>query len=361
MSDESLYDFVSSVAGDRYLRVEQDLGDGFVRLKVGEAERRQARDDIRCVEDAVIELLRNARDAGATHIYLASSREGQMRTITVIDDASGVPERMRELIFEPRVTSKLETMSEDAWGVHGRGMALYSIRTNAEQAKLAATGSGLGSSFSVTFDLEKVPEKADQATAPQVERTDEGGYHVVRGPHNVLRQAVEFSLESPHLDLYLGSPNEILATLLERCRAESDPKTLKGCKDPAALPLWQRPGAARDVGELIRYAASIGLAISERSAHRIASGRVRPLRPVLSRMVHSRSSKVPDGASGGIDLLRDRRGLSIASEDLADFKQALAQAFSIIGERYYVTLADEPAVTVAGDKIRVRFDFEKEL
>ena len=78
-------------------------------------------------------------------------------------------------------------------------------------------------------------------------------------------------------------------------------------------------------------------------------------------MVRSRSSQVSDGASGGIDLVRDRRGLSIASEDLADFKQALAQAFSIIGERYYVTLADEPAVTVAGDKIRVRFDFEKEL
>lgn len=60
-----LADFVSDVIGSSAVRVEENLGDGFVRLVVDEAERRQARHDIRCVEDVVIEMLRNARNAPA--------------------------------------------------------------------------------------------------------------------------------------------------------------------------------------------------------------------------------------------------------------------------------------------------------
>ena len=63
--DSSLLGFVSSLGGGDPLRVEENLGDGYVRLRVLEAERRQAKHDIRCVEDVLIELLRNARDAGA--------------------------------------------------------------------------------------------------------------------------------------------------------------------------------------------------------------------------------------------------------------------------------------------------------
>ena len=38
----ALADFVSTMGGDRALRVEESLGEGFVRLRVAEAERRQA-------------------------------------------------------------------------------------------------------------------------------------------------------------------------------------------------------------------------------------------------------------------------------------------------------------------------------
>ena len=50
----SLADFVATVSGDSAIRVEESLGNGFVRLRVGEAERRQAKHDIRCAEDVVI-------------------------------------------------------------------------------------------------------------------------------------------------------------------------------------------------------------------------------------------------------------------------------------------------------------------
>lgn len=107
MSDVAeLVDFISAAGQERSLRVEEDLGGGYVRLRVSEAERRQARHDIRCVEDAVIELLRNARDAGARHVYLATSKDGDVRTLVVLDDGRGIPKGLRERIFDARVTSK---------------------------------------------------------------------------------------------------------------------------------------------------------------------------------------------------------------------------------------------------------------
>ena len=93
-SAAGLADFVARMGGERSLRVEENLGEGYVRLRVAEAERRQAKHDIRCVEDMVIELLRNSRDAGAKRIYLATSREGDLRTTTILDDGSGVPQDM---------------------------------------------------------------------------------------------------------------------------------------------------------------------------------------------------------------------------------------------------------------------------
>lgn len=57
-----------------------------------------------------------------------------MKTLAFLDDGDGIPIEMHERVFEPRVTSKLETMVMDKWGVHGRGMALYSIKANTLEA-----------------------------------------------------------------------------------------------------------------------------------------------------------------------------------------------------------------------------------
>lgn len=111
---KDLKDFVNKHAQTSHLRVETDLGDGYFRLRASEAQRRQAQQDIRNVEDAVIELLRNSRDAGAHNIYLATNAEGSFRRILIIDDGSGVPRSHHKTIFEPYVTSKLDTMSMDS-------------------------------------------------------------------------------------------------------------------------------------------------------------------------------------------------------------------------------------------------------
>ena len=72
-----------------------------------------------------------------SNIFVACTREGSTRRIAMIDDGDGVPKHLQRTVFEPRVTSKLDSMHMDKWGVHGRGMALYSIAVNAESATIS--------------------------------------------------------------------------------------------------------------------------------------------------------------------------------------------------------------------------------
>jgi len=358
MADSNdLLNFVTSVSGDAYLKVEENFGDGYVRLKTSEAERRQAKHDIRSAEDIVVELLRNARDAHAQRIFLATGREADQRSIVVVDDGVGVPAALQSLIFEPRVTSKLETMVMDRWGVHGRGMALFSIKTNVAEARVAASDSHKGASIAVVCDSQSLAERADQSTWPTVERDEENLLHVARGPHNIVRRTVEFALEHQGVDVYIGSTTEVLATLVMLARFEMDESELLFCEDLARLPVWQRPGAAADAGELADTAAEIGLAVSERTAHRILGGEIMPLHTVIS--VVTGNAEVP-AAPNAPDIYRDRRGLKIHHSDLASFRSELERAFDAIAERYYLHLKCEPKITVGKDDIRVRFEVDKE-
>jgi hypothetical protein len=355
--DDSLLDFVSSVSGDQYVKVEETLGDGFVRLKVSEAERRQAKHDIRSFEDVVVELLRNSRDAHARRIYVANSREGDMRTLTVIDDGVGVPASMHERVFEPRVTSKLETMVMDRWGVHGRGMALFSVRSNVVEARLAASEAHKGSALVIVSDPSKLAEKADQSKWPTVERDPETGRLRVRtGPHNIVRRVVDFAVEHPDLELYLGTPTEIVASMVAHARGRLDARQLLFCDDPRDLPVWLRPAVAGDAAELVALCDGIGLTISERTAHRVLGGELQPLASVLECVAPA--PEQPDARRP--DIYSDRRGLRIDRSDTREFQRRLEEAFDLVAERYYLHLSGEPKVTVGRDTITVRFPVEKD-
>jgi hypothetical protein len=355
--DDSMLDFVSSVSGDQYVKVEETLGDGFVRLKVSEAERRQAKHDIRTFEDVVVELLRNARDAHARRIYVASSREADIRTFTVVDDGVGIPTSMHERVFEPRVTSKLETMVMDRWGVHGRGMALFSVRSNVTEARLAASDVHRGAAMLVVSDTSQLPEKADQSKWPTVEPDAESGrLRVGTGPHNIVRRVVEFAVEHPDLDVYLGTPTEVLSTMVAHARGRLDARQLLFCDDPRDLVVWQRPAVAGDAAELVRIAESIGLTISERTAHRVLGGELGALESVLETVA---PAPEPQEARRP-DIYRDRRGLRIHAADVREFQRKLEDAFDLVAERYYLHLSGEPKVTVGRDAITVRFPVEKD-
>lgn len=353
---DTLLDLVNSVTGEAFLKVEESLGDGFVRLRVSEAERRQAKHDIRSVEDVVVELLRNARDAHAQRIFVATARDGDDRHLTMLDDGVGIPATMCERVFEPRVTSKLETMVMDRWGVHGRGMALFSVRSNVRTARIAASDPHRGTSIAIVADTTSLAERADQSSWPVVERTESGELKVARGPHNIVRRVLEFACEHPEVDVYLGSPVEVLATLATLGRTHLDTSNLLFCDDVTRVPVWQRPAAASDAQDLVEIAESIALPVSERTAHRILARELAPLDPVLSLATAEEDETPPPGP----DIYRDRRGLKIHHADLTEFKREITTAFDHLAERYYVHLRGEPKVTVGRSGITVRFEVDKE-
>ena len=358
MSSDELKDFIETASSVSPFRVEDDFGGGYVRLRSEEAERRQAIHDIRSSEDVVIEALRNARDAHARTIFLATSKEGDTRRITMIDDGDGVPAYMHHHIFEPRVTSKLDSAHLDKWGVHGRGMALFSIRENAEEARVVESGDGLGSAFFVIVDTASLPERADQSTWPSLVKDEDGKLSCGKGPHNILRAISEFALEEHHgCDVYVGSPTEIAATLYANGSRRVDASRLLFIDDEAELPVVDRLAFASDAADFIRIAASIGIDISERTAHRILSGAIEPLRNVASRLLREGGGVT---RNHDIDLSRDRRGLKISRQDIDEFARLLERDFQMISDRYYVSLSSEPRVRVTRDAVTVTFPITKD-
>ena len=349
---DPLLDFVANVSGGDKLQVEEDLGAGFVRLNTAEAERRQARHDIRQVEDIIIEMLRNSRDAGARHIFVATSKVEKQRLITVIDDGEGVPDRLTDRIFEARVTSKLTSILEDEWGVHGRGMALYSITQNTSKLALCASGTGLGAAFSLEVNTEDLKERADQSTWPKVEKDDEGKPQCVSGPKNLLRHIAEFALMHPKLKVYVGSPNEILATLVahgERRLAVYDDEA------SAELPHCLRPADTDEPQALAECAHNLGLEVSTRSAYRVLNGEIDPLTDAYGLLTKNLVAH-----DDNIDLLQDQRGLKIEKDDLSDFATEVEKAFDLIAEKYYLSCNADPKVSIKKNTITIKLDFEKE-
>jgi hypothetical protein len=349
---DPLLDFVAGVAGGEVLQVEEDLGAGFVRLNTAEAERRQARHDIRQVEDIIIEMLRNSRDAGARHIFIASTKVDKLRLLSIIDDGEGVPDKLAQRIFEARVTSKLTTILEDDWGVHGRGMALYSITQNTSKLALCASGTGLGAAFALQVNTDELKERADQSTWPKIERDDEGNLHCASGPKNLLRHIAEFALKHPKMKIYVGSPNEILASLKAHGEERID---LHKDGIEAELPHCLRPAEAADPALLAECAQSLGLDVSTRSAYRIENGEINPLKDVYTAL----TKNLPQDR-GGIDLAQDLRGLKIETQDLKDFACEVERAFDTLAEKYYISCNADPKVSVKKNTLTIKLDFEKE-
>ena len=182
----------------------RDLGGGFARLAGAEGARRSP-SRIAYVEDALLELLRNARDANAKNVYVASTlKRRRYRTLTVLDDGHGIPTSHTDLVFEAGVTTRHLNPIIDPRGIsesppHGAGLSLYHIREAAVEATVQSTSNP--TSIKVTFDTHAVPERALQS-ASRPSRT------------NLLATLQDFAATNP-LNLYHGPPARILATLLK--------------------------------------------------------------------------------------------------------------------------------------------------
>ena len=350
MSASSLEGFIEEVTGESHLRVEEELGDGFVRLRTSEADRRQAQQDIRCCEDIVLELLRNSRDAGAHLVCVATNREGDLRNIVVIDDGEGIPRTMWDRVFEPRVTSRLETFHADQWGVHGRGMALFSIACNSVEHRIVDSGVQKGAAIRICADTTRTPEKTDQSSLPRF-AIDADGRRVVRGPRNIARIVTEFMLgQRGSCLVYLGSPNEVVATLVQlgRKALSAVERAFAGDYDDYAVCL--RPALAATPEELAQVAESIGLPISSRSARRILDGQIEPLEPFI------RSLELQDKPMSSVQGARKRVSASqvhLEQDDRQALADGLKRAYAPVAQAYYLDADVDPVVRVMRDTITV--------
>jgi hypothetical protein len=258
----------------------RDLGSGFARLTGPEGARRNP-SRLRHVEDALAELVRNARDAGATTVYVASALKGRRyRTLTVIDDGSGVPETHRELIFEPGVTSRhLRPVADPTDPApHGAGLSLYHLKNAAVSAELLSASSP--TAITATFDTLTLPERALQS-----------GSRPSRS--NLLATLQRFASNPAGPTLHLGSPARILATLIRN-------RIIHPSGSPA---------------DLREAAAGIGLDVSLRTAQRVWRGEVAPVAPLAAveapgggGRANERRARPVDGEGPILALGEDERG-----------------------------------------------------
>jgi Histidine kinase-, DNA gyrase B-, and HSP90-like ATPase len=265
----------------------RDLGSGFARLTGPEGARRNP-SRLRYVEDALAELVRNARDAGAANIYVASTlKRRRYRTLTVIDDGAGVPETHRDLIFEPGVTSRhLRPVAhpDDGGTPHGAGLSLYYLKAAAVSAELLSASSP--TAITATFDTRTLPERALQSGS--------------RPSHSNLRATLQrFAAKPSGPTHYLGSPARILATLL--------------------FNRIIHPGES--ASELLEAAEGLGLAISLRTAQRVWRGDVSPAAAVEAPHVGGPGEEHRAPKAGG-----DGPSLSLGEEEWGEIAAILRRA-----------------------------------
>jgi hypothetical protein len=205
--------FLSDLDIKDKLNIEEDLGNGYVKLKISEAERRQALQDIHTVEDIIIELLRNSRDASSKNIYIGTKKIGDNRRVVYcIDDGDGIPPKFHNLIFQARVTSKLDDGIKDSYGFHGRGMALFSMKLTTDEVRITFSDHLKGTSIYIDVNLEIIPEKKDQSLLPRL--TENGGQsNLAGGVNNIIKVILEFALQNKDINFYYGTPSQIIATM----------------------------------------------------------------------------------------------------------------------------------------------------
>jgi Mor family transcriptional regulator len=266
----------------------RDLGAGFARLLGPEGARRSP-SRISSVEDALLELLRNSRDAEARNIYVASTlRNRRYRTLTVLDDGCGIPESHRDLIFEPGVTTRhlAPTLQSNDPAPHGAGLSLYHLKNTAIHAEVASTSNP--TSITATFDTRQIPERSLQSNS--------------RNSHTNLSATLRKFLENTtNVHLYHSSPARILATLIKNRIIQN-----------------------RDSEEVWESARAVGLKLSLRTVQRIIKGELGRAEAVT----HSRRETVKgSGRAGG----RGEVSVSLGHEETVEIEDILKR---IVRSRY---------------------------
>lgn len=268
----------------------RDLGNGFARLTGVEGVRR-APSRVRTVEDALLELVRNAVDAGANSVYVATAlRSRRYRELVVLDDGCGIPEAYRKTIFEPGVTTRHLSPSRLSGATHGAGLSLHHLKQTAVSAAVISTHSP--TSIKAVFDTELLPERALQSSS--------------RGSRSNLLATLRTFTELPQPpQIYYGSPANILRRLL-------DNRIILEVGSVAALESWCRE--------------RMGVELSRRTLQRLFGGAVGSAARVEPAQDRVAAEKKEDREVFGADPLLWGGRLDLGERDLFEIRSVLERA-----------------------------------
>lgn len=218
------------------------------------------------MEDALLELVRNARDAGARNVFVAFTlRRRRYRVLTVIDDGRGVPEPYQALVFEPGVTSR-------HYSGASAGLSLHHIREAATSIRLTSPANP--TAVTAVFDTQTLPERSLQSTSR-------------RSESNIRATLENFHANEPDPpNIHHGSPSHILATLINNRIIQAKSKDGEG---------------AGGIGRVASRAQELGLGLSKRSVRRVLLGEVAPAAKVSGLGAGYRDREGYDG-EGGLSL-----------------------------------------------------------
>lgn len=370
--------FLSELKIKDSLNIEEDLGDGYVKLKISEAERRQALQDINCVEDIIVELLRNSRDAGSKNIFIGTKKiEDKRRKIYFIDDGNGIPPNLQKLIFESRVTSKMENGIKDPYGFHGRGMALFSIKLNVDDISIVFSDRSKGASFYIDIDLLKIPEKKDQSVVPQIIKTD-GDLSIIGGVNNIIKTIIEFQLQNKDINFFYGSPTQILATMREVLRKDkkydSYPKfdrweKLKNFIGKNKIKITEIPVLTDNYNLMDIISKNIfNMDISQRGIQRIIYNEIKALEPLkidldsnLREQVNNLSEDEVDSKPDKKLMLYDESRLAsrFKDEEIRCIIKTLEDKIKELGEKYFITTGKNIEYKKANNIIKLLIELKQ--
>ncbi|MEA2016575.1 MAG: ATP-binding protein [Actinomycetota bacterium] len=355
-NSSDLNNFLSELKIKDSLNIEEDLGDGYVRLKISEAERRQALQDINCVEDIIVELLRNSRDAGSSNIFVGTKKiEDKRRKIYFIDDGEGIPPGLQSIIFQSRVTSKLENGKKDSYGFHGRGMALFSIKLNVDEIRIVFSDRFKGASIYLDIDLSKIIEKKDQSAIPQIVKMD-GDLSIIGGVNNIIKTIIEFQLQNRDINFYYGSPTQILATMRSIIKKDNGrngyPKFNKWEKlikfvKKNNIKATEIPVLTDNYNLMEEISKNIfNMDISQRGIQRIIYNEIGKLKP-LKIEVDNNIGDIPDNKNSEIKpagrekrlKLHDELNLAgrFKDEEIKSIIEAAEEKIRELGNKYFIT------------------------
>ena len=362
------------------LNIEEDLGNGYVRLKISEAERRQALQDISCVEDIVVEMLRNSRDAQSRNIFIGTKKiEDKRRKIYFIDDGEGIPPNLQNLIFESRVTSKLENGIKDPYGFHGRGMALFSIKLNVEEIKIIFSDRSKGASFYIDIDLLKIPEKKDQSIMPQIIKMD-GDLNIIGGVNNIIKTIIEFQLQNRTINFYYGSPTQVLSTMREVLMKEKkhgdyprfdEWKELKKYIQKNNIKVTEIPVLTDNYNLMDEIAKNIfNMDISQRGLQRIVYNEIKALEPLKIDLNGNFKSKINDVKENATEnakksakklVLYDENKLAgrFKDEEIRCIIKIVEDKIKEIGDKYFVTISKNIEYKRANNIIKLMIELKQ--